>query len=260
MGLIVFGICFLASAIGAICGIGGGVVIKPMLDSIGILSVPAISFLSGCTVLAMTTYSLVRNRISGETLVEKGTSFPLAIGAAFGGIIGKQLFSMILAMSERTELVGAVQAVCLLAVTVGTLLYTIGKEKIVTRRLNSATICVVLGLLLGAMSAFLGIGGGPINLVVLYYCFSMSTKAAAENSLYIIFFSQIASLVYSVATGSVPEFSIPFFLWMVAGGIGGGIAGRAWNRRLNEHMVERLFVALLIVIIGINVYNIGKFI
>lgn len=35
---------FFASVIGAICGIGGGVIIKPVLDSVGILDVTAISF------------------------------------------------------------------------------------------------------------------------------------------------------------------------------------------------------------------------
>lgn len=37
-------VCFFASVIGAICGIGGGVIIKPVLDSVGILDVTAISF------------------------------------------------------------------------------------------------------------------------------------------------------------------------------------------------------------------------
>lgn len=53
-------VCFFASVIGAICGIGGGVIIKPVLDSVGILDVTAISFLSGCTVLSMTTYSVLK--------------------------------------------------------------------------------------------------------------------------------------------------------------------------------------------------------
>ena len=48
-----FGVSFLASIVGAICGIGGGVIIKPVLDAFGVLDVSAISFLSGCTVLAM---------------------------------------------------------------------------------------------------------------------------------------------------------------------------------------------------------------
>ena len=39
-------ICFFASIIGAICGIGGSVIIKPVLDAFGIMDVATISFLS----------------------------------------------------------------------------------------------------------------------------------------------------------------------------------------------------------------------
>ena len=51
--LIFLVVCFAASIVGAICGIGGGVIIKPVLDSFGVLDVTAISFLSGCTVLSL---------------------------------------------------------------------------------------------------------------------------------------------------------------------------------------------------------------
>ena len=44
--LLVFLICFFASVVGAICGIGGGVIIKPALDAFGIMGVSTISFLS----------------------------------------------------------------------------------------------------------------------------------------------------------------------------------------------------------------------
>ena len=79
--LIFFAICFLASATGAICGIGGGVIIKPVLDAFGILDVNVISFLSGCTVLSMTTYSVVRSRMSRESHVETAVGLPLALGS-----------------------------------------------------------------------------------------------------------------------------------------------------------------------------------
>ena len=36
-------VSFLASVIGSICGVGGGVIIKPVLDAFGIMSVSAIS-------------------------------------------------------------------------------------------------------------------------------------------------------------------------------------------------------------------------
>ena len=44
-------ICLAASTVGAICGIGGGVIIKPVLDAMQIMTVQQVSFLSGCTVL-----------------------------------------------------------------------------------------------------------------------------------------------------------------------------------------------------------------
>ena len=39
-------VSLLASVIGAICGIGGGIIIKPVLDSLNVLEVSKISFLS----------------------------------------------------------------------------------------------------------------------------------------------------------------------------------------------------------------------
>ena len=80
---------------GTVCGIGGGVIIKPVLDAFGVLDVAVISFLSGCTVLSMTTYSVVKSKIGGTSYVDKRTGIPLALGAALGGVAGKELFSWI---------------------------------------------------------------------------------------------------------------------------------------------------------------------
>ena len=246
--LIFLVVCFGASIVGAICGIGGGVIIKPVLDSFGVLDVTAISFLSGCTVLSMTTYSVLKNKISGESHVSMKTGLPLAIGAAVGGLIGKWLFSYVKSLSSDPNKVGAVQALCLLIVTLGTLIYTVYKAKIKTYKVENAI-----------MSSFLGIGGGPINLVVLFFFFSMSTKIAAENSLYIIFFSQIASIASTIVSGSVPDFQIGVLILMVAGGIAGGICGRAINKKIDEKTVDKLFIALMVLMIVINIYNIFKF-
>lgn len=130
--LIFLCVCFGASVIGAICGIGGGVIIKPVLDAVGVLDVKTISFLSGCTVFSMTTYSVVKSKISGESRISMRTGFPLAIGSTAGGLIGKWLFSFVMLLSDEPNEVGGIQAFCLLIVTIGTLIYTIYKEKIKT--------------------------------------------------------------------------------------------------------------------------------
>ena len=257
--LIFLGVSFGASVVGAICGIGGGVLIKPILDAFGVLSVASISFLSGCTVLSMSCYSVLKARLSKESLVDLKTGTPLAIGAAIGGVTGKMMFQYLSDMFTNKDQVGAIQAVCLLMITLGTMIYTLKKDQIKTLHVQNPLVCIAIGLVLGICSSFLGIGGGPINLVVLFYFFSMDTKTAAQNSLYIILFSQITSLVNTLITHTVPEFEVGLLILMVGGGILGGAAGRIVNKRMDVNMVNNLFIVLMAVIMLIFAYNIYQF-
>ena len=256
---IFFVVSFLASVAGAICGIGGGVVIKPVLDMLGLETVAAISFLSGCTVLSMSCYSVTRSLAKGDSGVDLRVGTPLALGAALGGLAGKQLFELVRSLFADQGMVGAVQAACLGVITLGTLAYTLNKSRIPTHKISAQLACVAIGLGLGIMSSFLGIGGGPINLVVLYFFFSMDTKTAAANSLYIIFFSQLCSLLTTLLTSSVPEFRWPVLALIAAGGLGGGVLGRQLNRRMQGEAVEKLFMALMVVIICISVFNTWRY-
>ncbi len=255
MGYISFWISFLSSVAGAICGIGGGVIIKPVLDLFRIDTVPAISFMSGCTVLCMSGYSVSKTMISGESQINFSIGTPLAFGAILGGMGGKGLFNWISSLFTDINRIGAVQGGCLFLVTLFTFLYTLFKKRVPSFHVHSKAACLLIGLSLGVLSSFLGIGGGPINLVVLYFFFSMGTKAAAQNSLYIILFSQMASLLMAICTRTVPSFRWEILLQMCAGGVLGGIAGRKLNRRMNEKAVEYLFIALMLLILCISAYN-----
>jgi uncharacterized membrane protein YfcA len=253
-----FLISLFSSTIGAISGIGGGVIIKPVLDATGTLSVSTISWLSGCTVLSMSAVSLLRGRKSGVSL-EVRSSTALAIGAALGGIAGKGIFDLVRSQVGRENLLGGIQAILLLLITAGVFFYIRLKEHIVTRQVKSLAACSLIGLLLGLLSAFLGIGGGPINIAVLYYFFSMDSKKAAKNSLYIILFSQITSFCSTLIRGNVPPFDMRMLLLMIAGGVAGGILGSSISRRISAKRVETVFTLLLFIIIGVNIYNIVRF-
>ncbi len=252
-----FVISLLASVAGAICGIGGGVIIKPTLDLFHLDSVATISFLSGCTVLAMSCYSVTKSMRSGESRIDLKIGTPLAIGAAVGGVAGKQMFSVISAQMQETA--GAVQALCLFLITLATMIYTLRKAHIRTHKIFKAWVCLVIGLVLGIMSSFLGIGGGPINLVVFYFFFSMDTKTAAQNSLYVILISQVTSLLATLVTGSVPAFSWVSLILMVAGGIGGGMLGRVFNKKMDNKAVDKLFIGLMVIIMAISLYNVFQY-
>lgn len=253
-------ISFSASVIGSICGIGGGVIIKPVMDSFQIFSVSTVSFLSGCIVLSMAAYSVVCSRLSGSCSVDSKRSGWLGLGAAVGGIAGKQLFEIIAEFTAGSERIGAVQAAVLFAITFATIIYTLNKEKIRSKKTESPALCCLIGLGLGMMSAFLGIGGGPINLVVLYFFFSMDTKTAAQNSLYIILISQFVSLLATVASGEIPKIPLWLFVAMVCSGIFGGAVGRSINKQISAKNVNRLFIGLLCVIMLVCCYNFSQFI
>ena len=138
-------------------------------------------------------------------------------------------------------------------------MYTIFKKKIHTLTLNNVAVCVIVGLVLGIMSSFLGIGGGPINLMVLGFLFSMSTKESALASLYIIVFSQVTSLVQTVVTGTIPPVQLSYLAVMVIGGLLGGTIGSRINKKIEDEKVDKLFMALMFIIICINIYNTYKF-
>lgn len=253
---LIFVVCLMASTAGGICGIGGGVIIKPVVDSLGMLSVSALSFLSGLTVLSMSCISVYKQR--KRRLVDMKTGTPLALGAAVGGLLGKAIFDVIKAAVGEAP-VGLIQSIALGVITLGTLFYMLYRAKIKTLSVKNPLFCALIGLALGVMSSFLGIGGGPINLCVLYYFFSMDTKKAAANSLYVILFSQAASALSTAVQGKIPQFSWALLILMVAGGVLGGTIGHKLNEKLSARQVDKLFTALLVLIILICVYNAWRF-
>lgn len=259
MYIIFFLVSFLASVAGAICGIGGGVIIKPLLDAVGIMSVSAISFLSGCTVLSMSMVSVGSAMQRKSIRIKFEVTLPLAIGAAIGGLVGKAIFQSIKNAFGAENTVGIIQAAMLLVITAITFYYTWKKEKIHTLRLKNMAVCIGVGVLLGFFSSFLGIGGGPINLMVLNYFFSMDTKEAAVNSLFVILVSQTFSVMQTIFSGNIPEFEFMFLILMVAGGILGGRAGSRVNRKIEAEHVNRLFEGLMVLIMLICVYNMYRF-
>ena len=81
----VFIVCFLASLLGPLCGIGGGVIIKPVVDAMGVMGVGAVSFLSSVSVLVMSLSTLVQNACTRSSSIDSRSLMPIAVGSAVGG-------------------------------------------------------------------------------------------------------------------------------------------------------------------------------
>lgn len=250
-----FLVAFFASVAGGICGIGGGIIIKPLIDLFSIASISTASFLSSATVLAMAAYNSARNLSSELGAIRVNTMLPLAVGAAVGGVSGNLVFNMAIKLLPNSQCVGAVQAILLALIALGTMLYTLNKKHIKTTNVQSKTVSCGIGLSLGVISSFLGIGGGPLNLPVLQYFFSMDTRSATQSSLFIILISQLFSLIYMILSRNIPEFQWGTLFMMIGGGVIGGIVGKTVSKNISNSATDKLFIMLLICIISICIYN-----
>lgn len=257
MEIILLIVSLFASVIGAICGIGGGVITKPVLDGLNLpgLGTAEASFLSSLSVLSMAIYSITNIYRSKQNQIDVKASIPMAIGAAIGGLVGKIVFQMLIVNSNTTA-VGKIQAIVLLILTIGTFFYSLYQQNIPSKRVDSVIFSFMVGFFLGVFSSFLGIGGGPINLVVLGFLFSMNPKVGAQNSLLIILFSQSVSMIYTFSAHHVPDVKIAYILLMITGGLLGGLIGGKINKKISTEGVRKLFLSANVLIILISVYNI----
>lgn len=255
----VFAVCFLASMLGPLCGIGGGVIIKPAVDAMGVMSVSAVSFLSSVSVLIMALSTLAQDA-AGKTFATKPRVLaPIALGSAVGGIAGKAAFNHLELALPDTQHVGAAQAVVLIVLSILVLVYTLHKDRLRGPALSSRMSQLIIGAIAGACWSFLGIGGGPFNLALLVFFFGMGTRDAAQASIFIIACSQGAALAFSLASGSVPSFPWFALVGMVAMAVLGSIAGRRAARSLDSASTDRLYAATLVLIIVISCYNAVRF-
>lgn len=259
--LVIAIVCFLASTLGPLCGIGGGVIIKPIVDSLGVMGIATTSFLSSLTVLTMSLSTLAQQAWGRARHTERAadpypsTALPLSIGAAVGGVAGKVAFNAIKGSLGSAETIGAVQAAVLFALSAATVVYTLARSRVRTLHVTGAAPSALIGIVTGALWAFLGIGGGPFNLVILTLLFSEQTRAAARESILIIAFSQVASLVYTIASGSVPSFEPLMLVLMAAMAVAGSVAGKRVASRISDHGTDMLYALTLVVVMALCVRN-----
>lgn len=96
-------------------------------------------------------------------------------------------------------------------------------------------------------------------MAVLYYFFSMPTKKATQNSLYIVLFSQLASTLKTAVFDGVPLFDGALLVGMVILGIIGSEFGRRINQKIDNKQATLCLEGSMMLIMGINIYNMVKF-
>lgn len=127
MIIFIYGIVILiACTIGAVVGIGGGIIIKPVLDFIGYHSVEAVGFISTCAVFAMSISSSIKHIVS-KTQFDKKIVILVSAGSVLGGIVGNMILDYAFSQIKESTVKG-IQAVIIAAFIVFVIFYVNSKN------------------------------------------------------------------------------------------------------------------------------------
>lgn len=249
-----FFIALVATILGSAAGLGGGVIIKPILDFLGDFNVVVIGIMSTFTVFSMAIISVIR-QIKYKAKIEFKKTSLIGIGAIIGGVLGDKIMSLVLSISNET-IVKLSQSLTLTILLIFIYIYMNNKERYKSYNVNNFIGCISIGLLLGTLSSFLSIGGGPINVCILTIFFSMDTKEATVNSIITILFSQGSKIVNILKAGTIASVNFKILIFMIIGGIVGGLVGSKLNKQLKSEYILKIFNFVLLGLILLNSYNV----
>jgi uncharacterized membrane protein YfcA len=250
MMILYFTIAILATIFGSLVGLGGGVVIKPVLDAIGTYDISTIGVLSSFTVFSMAVVSTGKQLKKGFK-VEKNM-LVITFGSILGGALGNGLFNLFLRLLNNDSLATSIQGIMLASL----LTLVLFKEKLPKYHLDNSIILFFIGIILGGIASFLGIGGGPINVMVLVLLLGMDVKKSATTSVLIILFSQAVKLILIATRGGFGAYDLSMLYVMIPGGILGGFIGAHFNHHLSHDTIHKIFNIAIIGLILLNIYNV----
>ncbi len=253
--IIYFIITLFATTICSMTGMGGGVIIKPIMDVVGDFSVHTIGVIASITVFSMAFVSIIK-QIKFKTKIPFDIAIALSIGSVIGGISGERIFSFVVDLLKADEIVKIVQNIVLTVLIVWVFIYMNNKNKFKSREFKGVIPAVITGLFLGICSAFLGIGGGPINVSVITFLFSLPIKTATICSLMTILFSQFSKLTTVFFTKGFADLDFTVVIFMVTAAIIGGYLGAYFNKKLPDKTVSKAFNFVLIIVLSLTLFNI----
>jgi len=242
-----------ACILGAIVGLGGGVFIRPIFDAIGHHGVHEIGFFASSAILAMAIVSTIKKMRDG-TKIDPAIVLTISLGAVVGGFIGDRLvLQSLLNLFAYESHVQYVQIIATVVVLSLSLLLT--AKSTLRLPVKNKLFSVILGVALGSLAAFLGIGGGPINVPLMMIFFGLGIKDATAYSIVIIFFSHFSRLATMGVTVGFSHFDLAILPFVIVAAALGGLIGARLSKIFSEKTVKRLFQGAISAVIVLNIVN-----
>ena len=270
--LVLLGMGALVGFLSGMFGVGGGFLLTPLLIFYGIPAEVAV---------ATTASHLTASSMSGAVsqwrrrVVDFRMAGVMLIGGTVGSLAGVKLFALLQRIGQADIVVSA--GYVILLGSIGGLMLTESLRALrvargeaprpITQRHNwihglpfkmrfrqsrlyiSVLPPLVLGLIVGILSAILGVGGGFIVVPAMIYLLRMPTSVVVGTSLVqIVFVTAMTTLLHAIS-----DFSVDLMLavFLILGGVIGAQYGVRMASRLPGEQL-RLFLAILVLAVGVR--------
>jgi len=238
--VIIFLIGMAAGTIGSIIGIGGGIVIAPVLTLVGFTP----SQIASTSLIAVTSTS-VSSVI--EYTRQKRIKYKIGLKMACFSVPGAVIGAFI--SSEISPSVFRAYFALLLAVAS---IYIYYKNSVVSKKKNKKIRPIILYLIFysgaasaGIVSSLFGIGGGIVFVPMLVILFEMGMAYAAPTSQLTLLITSISGVISHLII-SLPDYN--FAVVLAIGSFVGGQIGARFSTRLQENVLNKLLSLSLIIV------------
>ena len=263
---------FAVGFLSGIFGIGGGVLMTPILIFLGIPATYAVANVAN-TVLGISVSGATTHWYK-KTLDYK-MGFMIVIGGLAGATLGMQIFKYLREIGNINTIIALLYVYLL--VIIGTLIFAEGvkevtalKKKIILKKklhthywihglpfrmrfskskvYESALTPIILGFAVGLFASIMGIGGAFLMVPAMIYLIGMPTKLIPGTSLFVtIFITGFVVIAHAVQFKSIDLVLVSFLLF---GSIIGLHIGLKISEKLNASEYRAL-LAILLIAIGI---------
>ena len=280
VSLDVMALLILGAAVGVLSGVfgvGGGFLLTPLLIFIGVP--PAVA-------VASSANQLVGASVSGAIAHWRRGNIDFLMGALMllggfaGSVLGVWLFAILRRIGQVELFVSLAYA--LLLTTLGALMMIESTRSLLRRRrgitlrrklhqhtwlhglpfklrfrrsklYTSALLPVILGFLVGVLSAVLGVGGGFVMVPAMIYLLRMPTAVVPGTSLFqIIFVTAAVTLLQAVENNTV---DVVLAIVLLIGGVIGAQLGTRWGAKLRGEELRALLALIVLAVAAKLVFD-----
>ena len=226
---------FAAGILGSIIGLGGGIIIVPVLTFLGFS--PALT-------ASNSIFAVFSNAIASSISYAKQRRIEYSIGLRLGLL---SIPGTIVGAFVSSDITPTLFKILFALILISASIYIFSKRKIEPKNYNLSKQIMILAIaasfFAGIISGLFGVGGGIIFVPLMVLAIGLSMKKAAPTSQFILLFASGTALVTHTLLGH-PDFYQALLLSI--GAFVGGLVGARLSLEIKENSLKILISIVLI--------------